>query len=110
MARSLSHASLSEVLTAKVDDLNHEGWGVIRAGKVVFVAGALPGEVVEYRIRRRERGHDEAELVRVVEPSPDRIEPGCAHFGLCGGSSRTTCRLTVIQTPTLRTLSISLHK
>ena len=87
MARSRSHASLSEVLTARVDDLNHEGWGVIRAGKVVFVAGALPGEVVEYRIRRRERGHDEAELVRVVEPSPDRIEPGCAHFGLCGGCS-----------------------
>lgn len=85
MARS--RAALSEILTAKVDDLNHEGWGVVRAGKVVFVAGALPGEVVEYRVRRRERGHDEAELVRVLERSPDRIEPGCAHFGLCGGCS-----------------------
>jgi 23S rRNA (uracil1939-C5)-methyltransferase len=85
MARS--RAPLTELGTARVDDLNHEGWGVIRGGKTVFVAGALPGELVEYRIRRRQRGHDEAELVRVLERSPDRVEPGCAHFGVCGGCS-----------------------
>ena len=79
--------ALSETFTARVEDLNHEGWGVVRGGKTVFVAGALPGELVEYRIRRRERSHDEAELLRVVEASPDRVEPGCAHFGLCGGCS-----------------------
>ncbi len=78
---------LSETFTARVDDLNHEGWGVVRGGKTVFVAGALPGEMVEYRIRRRERSHDEAQLLRVIEASPDRVEPGCAHFGLCGGCS-----------------------
>src|SRR5690606_34967402 len=73
-------------LTGRVDALNHEGWGVVRgAGKTVFVAGALPGELVEYRIRRRSRSHDEAGLVRVLEAAPDRIEPRCAHFGTCGG-------------------------
>lgn len=71
--------------TGRVDALNHEGWGVVRAGKAVFIGGALPGELVEYRIRRRQRSHDEAELLRVIEPSADRVEPPCAHFGICGG-------------------------
>jgi 23S rRNA (uracil1939-C5)-methyltransferase len=73
------------VLTGQVDNLNHDGWGVVRAGKTVFVAGALPGETVEYRVRRRQRNFDEAELLQVIEPAADRIAPGCAHFGTCGG-------------------------
>jgi 23S rRNA (uracil1939-C5)-methyltransferase len=89
MARA--RAAVSEVATGRVDALNSEGWGVVRAGpaggKTVFVAGALPGELVEYRVRRRERHHDEAELLTVLEPAADRIEPGCAHYGLCGGCS-----------------------
>jgi 23S rRNA (uracil1939-C5)-methyltransferase len=87
MARE--RASLSGVVAGRVEALNHEGWGVVRdaggSGKVTFVAGALPGELVEFRTRRRQRHHDEAELVAVLERSPDRIEPHCAHFGLCGG-------------------------
>lgn len=82
--------AVTETVTALVDDLNHEGWGVVRAGaegKTVFVAGALPGELVEYRVRRRERSHDEAELIRVLEPAPGRVEPQCAHYGVCGGCS-----------------------
>lgn len=74
-------------LVGRVEALNHEGWGVVRAGKTVFVAGALPGELVEYRVRRRRGSHDEALLVRVVEPSADRVEPPCPHFGTCGGCS-----------------------
>lgn len=86
-----NRAKLSgEAVTAQVDALNHDGWGVVRAGvegKTTFVAGALPGEVVEYRVRKRERNHDEAELLRVVSASPERIEPQCAHYGICGGCS-----------------------
>ena len=85
MARN--RAPVNETGTGRVDDLNHEGWGVVRAGKAVFVAGALPGELVEYRIRRRERSHDEAELLQVIEASPQRVAPGCEHFGICGGCS-----------------------
>jgi 23S rRNA (uracil1939-C5)-methyltransferase len=79
--RALTNTSL----IGQVDGLNHDGWGVVRAGKTVFVAGALPGETVEYRVRRRQRNFDEAELIRVVEPAADRIAPACAHFGTCGG-------------------------
>jgi 23S rRNA (uracil1939-C5)-methyltransferase len=70
-----------------VDALNHDGWGVVRVGKTVFVAGALPGETVEYLVRRSERSHDEAQLLRVIEAAPDRVTPRCAHFGTCGGCS-----------------------
>ena len=41
---------------------------------------ALPGETVEV-----EREGDRARLLRVIVPSPDRIEPICPHFGTCGG-------------------------
>ncbi len=81
-------AAVSIAATGRVESLNHEGWGVVRdAGKTVFVAGALPGELVEYRIRRRQRSHDEAELLTVLEPAADRITPHCRHFGICGGCS-----------------------
>lgn len=72
-----------------VADLTHEAEGVVRdgeaGGKVVFVAGALPGERVSFRRRSFHKSHDEAELVAVLEPSPDRVAPRCAHFGVCGG-------------------------
>ncbi len=80
-------AVVSEPVVGRVDALNHDGWGVVRAGKTVFVAGALPGETVEYLVRRSERSHDEAQLLRVIEAAPDRVAPRCAHFGTCGGCS-----------------------
>ena len=71
-----------------VGALAHDGRGVARIdGKAVFVAGALPGERVEVEITRRRRHLDEARLVAVLDASPDRVEPRCAHFGVCGGCS-----------------------
>ena len=54
-------------------------------GKVVFVAGALPGERISFRRRSFHKSHDEAELVEMLEASPQRVTPRCAHFGVCGG-------------------------
>jgi 23S rRNA (uracil1939-C5)-methyltransferase len=79
---------LGEVLEADVLDLAHDGRGVARvAGKAVFIEGALPGERVRYRVFKRRRQLDEAGLVDVLTPSPDRVIPRCAHFGICGGCS-----------------------
>jgi 23S rRNA (uracil1939-C5)-methyltransferase len=70
----------------EIVDLDHDGRGVARVdGKVVFVPGALPGERVTLGRRRRRSGHDVAELADVVSRSPDRVEPRCEHFGVCGG-------------------------
>lgn len=70
---------------AVIGGLTHEGEGVARGGKTVFVAGALPGERVRLRRTRRHRQHDEGELLEVLEASPERVAPRCAHFGVCGG-------------------------
>lgn len=72
--------------TATITDLSHEGRGVAHVdGKTVFIDDALPGEVVEWQRLKRNRNFDEGRLLRVIEPSPDRVEPRCAHFGVCGG-------------------------
>ncbi len=50
---------------AKIDSLDHEGRGVTRVdGKAVFVEGALPGERVEYVVRRAEPSYEQGETVR----------------------------------------------
>ena len=66
----------------------HDGRGIVAGdGKKVFVAGALSGERVRFQRRKIRRNFDEAELLDVLEPSPERIEPRCEAFGRCGGCS-----------------------
>lgn len=66
--------------------LNHDAEGVIRGDtKTVFVPGALPGETIRYLRTRRHRQHDEGQLLEVLMAAAERVEPKCAHFGVCGG-------------------------
>jgi 23S rRNA (uracil1939-C5)-methyltransferase len=69
----------------EVAALTHEGEGIVRAGKTVFVVGALPGERIKFRRTKRHKQHDDARLVEVLQPAADRTTPRCAHFGVCGG-------------------------
>jgi len=69
-----------------IDDLSHDGRGVgRREGKAVFVTGALPGERVRAKQTAKNRHFDEAAAFEVLQASPDRVAPRCAHFGVCGG-------------------------
>ena len=77
--------TLAPVEEGVVAALNSDGEGVIRDGKTAFVAGALPGERVRYRRSRRSRAFDDADLIEVLTPSPQRVTPRCAAFGVCGG-------------------------
>ena len=71
---------------AKIDSLTHDGRGIAAiAGKKIFVPGALPGEEVRILRRKIRRGHDEADLLEVLVPSPGRVKPRCEAFGICGG-------------------------
>jgi 23S rRNA (uracil1939-C5)-methyltransferase len=75
-----------EIHEADVVDLAQDGRGIARAGgKAVFVDGALPGERIRLRVYKRRPTFDEAVLVEVLSASPDRVEPRCPHFGVCGG-------------------------
>ncbi len=73
-------------MEVRIESLTNEGVGVARVdGWVVFVAFALPGEMVVCRVFRNHKNYSDADLVRVIEPSPDRVDPRCALFGRCGG-------------------------
>ena len=52
---------------------------------VVFVPYAVPGDVVELRVRRKKHSSAEAEIIRFLRRSPERVQPFCPHFGVCGG-------------------------
>lgn len=54
-------------------------------GKVVFVQGVAPGDVVDVRIIRGKSSFMEGEAIKFHEYSTDRIDPFCSHFGTCGG-------------------------
>lgn len=53
--------------------------------RVLFVPFAVPGDVVDVMITRRKKSFMEGKIVRIVEPSPRRLDPFCKHFGTCGG-------------------------
>ncbi|HAF54356.1 MAG TPA: 23S rRNA (uracil(1939)-C(5))-methyltransferase, partial [Thauera sp.] len=73
---------------AVIESLDHEGRGIARQdGKAVFVDGALPGERVEYVVRRVRPSYEQAEVVRILKPSAQRVAPRCKHYGTCGGCS-----------------------
>ena len=72
--------------TASIRAVTHDGRGIAALdGKTVFVAGALAGEEVRFKRRKFRRNFDEAELLEVLQPAPERIEARCEVFGRCGG-------------------------
>ena len=74
--------------TVMIESLAFGGAGIARVdGKVQFVPGALPGEEVVIEVLGRRRKFDQARLVEVQRPSPDRRPPLCPHVSLCGGCS-----------------------
>ncbi|MFN2308489.1 MAG: 23S rRNA (uracil(1939)-C(5))-methyltransferase RlmD [Gammaproteobacteria bacterium] len=91
MSRSRKPSLPVESIELSIDALDHAGRGVGRSGgaggKAVFVAGALPGERVRCRLVARHKKHDEGVVEAVLEASPLRVEPRCAHTGVCGGCS-----------------------
>jgi 23S rRNA (uracil1939-C5)-methyltransferase len=76
-------------LTIESMDMDAQGVGHRADGKVVFVDGALPFEVVRANVHRKKDNWEKASLLEVLHESPQRVTPGCPHFGLhagaCGG-------------------------
>lgn len=59
--------------------------GKTEEGKTVLVSGAVPGDVVNARVKKSKSKYFEAEALEILEKSPFRVEPKCIHFGVCGG-------------------------
>lgn len=70
----------------KINSLGSSGEGVGKyEGFTVFVSGALPKELVRVRICEVKKSYASAKLVKILEQSPDRVEPQCPIYKECGG-------------------------
>jgi 23S rRNA (uracil1939-C5)-methyltransferase len=71
-----------------IESLDQEGRGIARReGKVIFVDGALPGELVDATSYRRKPSYELASVTRVIRESAQRVVPRCPFFARCGGCS-----------------------
>ncbi len=71
-----------------IESLDQEGRGVAHFdGKVIFIEGALPGEIVSYSSYRKKPAFEQAQVTTIFRSAPMRVTPKCKHFGVCGGCS-----------------------
>lgn len=70
----------------KIEKLVYGGEGLAhQEGKALFVPFVLPGEEVDAELVEQAKKLDRGRVTRVLESSPNRTEPRCPHFGVCGG-------------------------
>jgi tRNA/tmRNA/rRNA uracil-C5-methylase (TrmA/RlmC/RlmD family) len=78
--------TVGEHLTLTITDIAFGGEGVARIEDlVIFVPFVLVSEVIEAEITEIKKRFGRARLLRVIQPSPDRVTPACRYFGDCGG-------------------------
>jgi len=69
-----------------VEDYAAEGKALARVeGKVVFIEGAVPGDVVDVLLTKSKKDWAEGKVTFIHQYAPQRVQPFCSHFGLCGG-------------------------
>ncbi len=69
-----------------VEDYAAEGKALGRTdGKVVFISGAVPGDVVDVQLSKNKKDWAEGRAIHFHQYSQDRVAPFCQHFGVCGG-------------------------
>jgi 23S rRNA (uracil1939-C5)-methyltransferase len=75
----------------RVGSLDMDAQGIARRpdGKVVFIEGALPFEIVSVNVHRKKNNWEQGTVTDIHHESSQRVRPGCPHFGLhqgaCGG-------------------------
>ncbi len=85
MEGRLTHST--ETRDLAIRDLSHDARGVAELdGRIVFVAGALPGETARVELKRgRRRNKQDLQALEILGASESRIDPQCRYFGVCGG-------------------------
>src|SRR5690606_5731811 len=70
----------------RIEDFAAEGKALARVdGKVIFIAGAVPGDLVDLRLQKNKKDWAEGRVIHFHEFSENRVDPFCEHFGVCGG-------------------------
>lgn len=69
-----------------MEDYAAEGKSIARVdGKVIFIEGAVPGDVVDIRLAKSKKDWAEGKAVHFHSYAENRVTPFCEHFGVCGG-------------------------
>ncbi|MFM2327878.1 MAG: rRNA ((1939)-C(5))-methyltransferase RlmD, partial [Bacteroidota bacterium] len=69
-----------------VTDYAAEGKALAKLdGKVIFISGAVPGDVADVFIIKNKKDWAEGRVQQIKEYSKERVDPFCKHFGICGG-------------------------
>jgi 23S rRNA (uracil1939-C5)-methyltransferase len=83
MSRKKKNIVLEKIL---VEDYAAEGKSLSKVdGKVIFIENVVPGDVVDVRLGKNKKDWAEGTPIRFHSLSPQRVEPFCSHFGVCGG-------------------------
>ncbi|WP_317899626.1 23S rRNA (uracil(1939)-C(5))-methyltransferase RlmD [Aurantibacillus circumpalustris] len=70
----------------EVVDISTEGKAIAKNdGLVVFIEGAVPGDVVDVMVHRKKNSFAEGKVHQMIKLSEHRVKPICEHFGTCGG-------------------------
>ena len=84
MSRKKKPLPILENIT--IADFAAEGKAIARVDDmVVFVPFCVPGDIVDLQVRKKKHSYCEAEVIRFIKLSNIRVQPPCAHFGICGG-------------------------
>jgi len=71
---------------AEIVDISSEGMGVAKINDlVIFVEGAVPGDVCDFLVYRKKKSYAFAQLTQLKKASSLRVKPECSYFGTCGG-------------------------
>jgi 23S rRNA (uracil1939-C5)-methyltransferase len=73
--------TVGERITVEISDIAFGGEGVARVEEfVLFVPFVIPGETVEVELMEVKKRFARAWLLRIIEASPQRVEPACRYF------------------------------
>lgn len=72
-------------MIVKIDGYDNQGRGIVRGDVPIFIANALPDEVVDIKIIKKRSKYALGNVLKIIEKSPQRISPICPFFGICGG-------------------------
>ena len=76
----------NDCFTVSIEDMSEDGSGIGKLdGYIWFIKDAVKGDVVEAKAMKMKKSYGFARLMRVITPSPDRIEPACPVARQCGG-------------------------
>lgn len=76
----------NQIIDVEIIDLNHMGKGVAKLYNfVIFVDNLVPGDIAKVKITEKKKNYALGELIDIIKPSENRIEPVCSFFEQCGG-------------------------